>query len=241
MSTPQLPLHLRWREHPRLVDFVPGANAAALAAVTALAGECDSASRVLLLRGETATGKTHLLLAACQETSRNGAGAAYLPLTELRATSPAASTDGLHHCALVCLDDLQAVAGDSAWEEALFHLYNRCETSGAALLVGLRASVSSLGLALPDLRSRLNAGVTLTLRPLDDTGRAEVLRRRARARGLELPDEVLAYLLGRHARDLHSLSGLFERLDRAALAGQRRLTVPLARVVLEESAAARAG
>jgi len=152
VSHPQLPLHLRWREHPGLVDFVAGANGVALSAVDALT-RADTAASPVLLRGDAATGKTHLLLAACQATPRDGAGAAYLPLSELRRSTASAASivDNLEHHELVCVDDLQAVAGERAWEEALFHLYNRCEAGGAKLLVGLRGSVPTVGLGMPDL------------------------------------------------------------------------------------------
>ena len=240
MAGRQLPLHLRWREHPRLADFVPGGNGAVLSAVMAQARAEPGAPRNLLLRGAAATGKSHLLLAACQEASARAASVAYLPLAELAGSEPAGATDGLEHCDLVCVDDLPVVAGDAAWEEALFHLYNRCEAARARLLLASPVAVGALGLRLPDLASRLAACLPLTLQPLDDAGRAEVLRARARARGLDLSEEVIAYLLARHSRDLHSLSALFERLDAAALAGKRRLTVSLAREVLE-GGRARAG
>ena len=235
MSGTQLPLHLRWREHPQLAGFVAGPNATVLAAVLALARADPQAPVSLLLRGAAASGKTHLLLAACHEAGSHGSGAAYLPLAELRGSDPGQVTEGLHRSQLVCIDDLGTIAGDGDWEEALFHLYNRCEASQTRLLLATRGALPALGLRLPDLVSRLGACVSLELARLDDAARAEVLRGRARSRGLELPDEVLEYLLGRHARDLHSLLALFERLDRAALAGKRRLTVPLVRAVLDQT------
>ena len=237
MNGAQLSLHLRWREHPQLDGFVAGRNGAALAAVLALARGDDGAPAALLLRGAPATGKTHLLLAACHEASRAGTGAAYLPLAQIDGPHAVQATQGLQRNALVCVDDVQAAAGDRLREEALFHLYNRCEASGASMLLGAAMAVPSLGLELADLASRLAACVSFELRAADDETRAQVLRGRARARGLEMPDEVLDYLLGRHARDLHSLMTLFERLDEAALAGKRRLTVPLARAVLERASA----
>jgi DnaA family protein len=42
-------------------------------------------------------------------------------------------------------------------------------------------------------------------------------------------------------RDMHSLCGVLDRLDEAALVAQRRLTVPFLRQVLEEPAQAPAG
>jgi DnaA family protein len=51
---------------------------------------------------------------------------------------------------------------------------------------------------------------------------------------MAMPEAVAHYLLQRHARDLTALFGLLERLDRASLAAQRRLTVPFVREVAGE-------
>ncbi len=63
--------------------------------------------------------------------------------------------------------------------------------------------------------------------------RAEALQRRAQWRGFSLPDDTADYLLARVGRDTGSLFRLLDRLDRAALAAQRRLTIPFVRSVLE--------
>jgi DnaA-homolog protein len=67
---------------------------------------------------------------------------------------------------------------------------------------------------------------------LDDGGRADLLRQRAAARGLDFDDAALEWMLRRCSRDLGSLTGVFERLDRASMVAQRRLTVPFLRQVL---------
>ena len=87
-------------------------------------------------------------------------------------------------------------------------------------------------LVLPDLRSRLAQCTRWTLPVLDDDARAELLRQRAAARGLDFEDAALDWMLRRCSRDLGTLTALFERLDRASLAAQRRLTVPFLRQVL---------
>jgi DnaA family protein len=86
---------------------------------------------------------------------------------------------------------------------------------------------------LPDLRSRLSQCTRIALAPLDDDGRRAVLRERAQRRGLLLDEAVLEWLLKRVGRDLAGLTGLLDRLDRASLAAQRRVTVPFLRKVLE--------
>jgi DnaA family protein len=90
----------------------------------------------------------------------------------------------------------------------------------------------ALPLALPDLRSRLSQCTRIMLAPLDDTGRREVLRLRAKRRGLAIDEAAIDWLLRRVDRDLSSLARLLDQLDRASLAEQRRITVPFLRQVL---------
>jgi DnaA family protein len=92
---------------------------------------------------------------------------------------------------------------------------------------------AGLGLVLPDLVSRLEQCTRLALQPPGESARREILRHRAERRGLELDDAVLDYLFKRVGRDLGSLGALLDRLDRASLATQRRITVPLVRSVLD--------
>jgi DnaA family protein len=95
-----------------------------------------------------------------------------------------------------------------------------------------RGNPASLGLRLPDLLTRLGQCVRVLLEPLDEAGRREVLRQRAGRRGLELDEPVLDYLLRRVDRDLASLTVLLDRLDKASLAAQRRITIPFLRTQL---------
>ena len=90
-----------------------------------------------------------------------------------------------------------------------------------------------LPLAVPDLRSRLAQCLRVVLEPLDDDGRADVLRARAERRGLALDPAAIDWLLRREGRELAHLTALLDRLDRASLAAQRRVTVPFLRQVLD--------
>ena len=87
-------------------------------------------------------------------------------------------------------------------------------------------------LCLPDLRSRLGQCTRITLGVLDDDGRRQVLRDRARRRGLVLEEAAIDWLLTRTGRDLGQLLPLLDRIDRESLAAQRRVTVPFLRKAL---------
>jgi DnaA family protein len=131
---------------------------------------------------------------------------------------------------------VDAVAGDLAWERALFQLFNDAHEMRTRLVFAAGAPPGALPWALDDWRSRAAACVVYQLRELDDAGRIEALRLRAQQRGLHLPAETADYLLRRMPRDLASLLGLVDDLDEASLAAQRRLTIPFIRDALERNA-----
>lgn len=228
MST-QLPLLLRWPAQQRFETFVPGTNGAALALLHEAAGR---ASPWVFLSGPTGSGKTHLLLAACAAATAAGRSAQFLPLSSLGGDR-AGAIRALGGSDLLALDDVHAIAGDAAAEHALFDLYNRCKTEKSTLLFSATAVPAQIGIALPDLVSRLSACTQARLSALDDEARRDLLRERAQARGLTLDDTVLGWLFAHHARDLGSLAALLERIDSAALAAQRRVTVPFLRALLD--------
>lgn len=224
---PQLPLALRYPPDQRFETWL-GADAVLAQLKSQAAGETHDA---LYLQGGNASGKSHLLLAACAAAEAAGRRANYLSLARVRGHAREA-LQGLEQAALVALDDLDALAGQRDDEVALFDLHNRVRDAGVGLLYAARDVPAALPLVLPDLRSRLSQCTLLALRPLDDAGRAEVLRQRAASRGLAIDDAALEWMLTRYSRDLSDLSALFDRLDRASLAAQRRLTVPFLRQVL---------
>lgn len=232
LSTPaaQLPLALRFPPDQRFEAFVAAPDGA-LAQLRALAhGEEDMAASVFIA-GPAATGKTHLLLAACAEAEAAGRRTAYLPLAAAAGRLRDA-LDAFEHADVVALDGLEAVAGSRDDEVALFDAHNRARDAGRSLLYAARVAPDELELVLPDLRSRLSQCARIALEPLDDSGRADVLRLRAQRRGLQIDDAAIDWLLKRVDRDLVSLTTLLDRLDRESLAAQRRLTVPFLRSVL---------
>ena len=232
----QLALRITWRRESSFDRFVSGANAEAVEAVRGMAR--SGGMTCLYLWGEPGTGKSHLLHAACGAAAAAGRRVIYVPLEEHARGAPD-PVAGLDAYQLVCLDDVHHIAARPDWEERVFELYQRLRARGGGLLVAAPRSPAGLGLALPDLSSRFAAELVLRLQPLDDGERKEVLRENARQRGLELRPEVADFILSRHRRDLHALVSLIERLDEAALAAQRALTLPFVRGVMARERPAR--
>lgn len=232
MKPVQLPLGVRLRDDATFANYYPGANAAALGYVERL---CDAdagwTENLIYLWGNTGVGRSHLLQAACLRFEQLGEPALYLPLDEVAMLGPEL-LDNLEQYELVCLDDLDAIAGKADWEEALFHLFNRLRDAGRRLLLAASASPRELGIQLPDLQSRLCLSLVFQLQELSDEDKLRALQLRASRRGLHLTDEVGRFILTRGARSMSALFELLEQLDQASLQAQRKLTIPFLKETL---------
>ncbi|MCL5041603.1 MAG: DnaA regulatory inactivator Hda [Gammaproteobacteria bacterium] len=228
----QLPLSIKLRDDATLANFYPGPNLASVRAVAQLADPTQPADEpVILLWGGAASGRSHLLQAACHQRAEKGGLAMYFPLADLQQHGPEL-LEGTDSLDLLCLDQLDAVVGDSAWEEALFHLYNRVREQGGRLLLAADAPPRQLGMQLPDLVSRLSWGLVYQLQPLSEEDKQAALVLRAERRGLQLSDDAVRYLFSRSGRSMSDLFALLDQLDQASLQAQRRLTVPFIKQVL---------
>ncbi len=224
----QLPLGIRLPDRAVFASFLPARNREALEHARRVAGA--EVSGATWICGPPSAGKTHLLQAVCAQSAESRR-AGYFPLAQL-ASLGVGVLEGLPQLECVCLDDLEAVAGRLDWEKAIFGLLREVEDCGGALVMAARPPPALLAWGLPDLGSRCAAGAVLPLRALDEVEQQQALQLRARLRGVELPEETSRWLQRRFPRDMRRLYELLDTLDEAALAAQRRLTVPFIREVL---------
>ncbi len=229
MKPDQLPLAMRWPAQQRFETFHAGENGAALDLLRRAA--TDEAASWVFVSGAAASGKTHLLIAACAEASAASRRAQYLSLRSVGGDASAAIRN-LGGSDLLALDDLDAIAGSRDAEHALFDLYNRGKVEKYTFLFAASRVPAQIGIGLPDLVSRLSACVQAPLKGLSDDERRAILRERAATRGIVLDDAALDWLFARTERDLASLTALLDRLDRESLAAKRRVTVPFLRKLL---------
>lgn len=228
----QLPLSVKLSDEATFGNFFAGPNTHALRAVEALAEPRRAPPDTsLYLWGAAGSGRSHLLQAACHRMAEAGGLAMYLPLGDLVELGPAL-LEGMEEVDLLCLDELDALIGQAAWQEALFHLYNRLREQGGRLLLAASSPPRSMDLGLADLSSRLGWGLVFQMQALDDAGKQAVLQLRAEGRGLQLSDEVARYILNRGARGMGDLFAALEKLDQASLQAQHRLTIPFVKRIM---------
>jgi DnaA family protein len=223
----QLALPLRLADHAVFTSFFERGNESLVATLTEVA-RGPAGGHGCWLWGAASTGKTHLLQAVCESA---GDRSVYVPLAMLADAGPLI-LEGLERRQLVCLDDIEVVAGDADWEAALFALLNQVFDLGGQLVVAANTAPRESPIGLADLASRLSRLPVFRVHALDEAERVEALKLRARHRGLDLPDETANYLLRRSRRDMASLYELLDKLDLAALRAKRRLTVPFVRDVM---------
>jgi DnaA family protein len=222
----QLALPLQLADHAVFASYLESGNEALVATLTRIAG--DDEGHGCWLWGASATGKTHLLQAVCEAA---GDRAAYMPLSSIAGFGPGI-LDGLSSRDLICIDDIDRVAGQPEWEVALFDLCNQIFDVGSQLLVSATSSPRECPMELADLRSRLARLPVFQIHALGENELVSALKLRSRHRGLELPDDTARYLLKRSRRDMASLYELLDTLDKEALRAKRRLTIPFVREVL---------
>lgn len=185
----------------------------------------------LYLFGLSGVGKSHLLHASCVYADTLGVTSLCLSFSELTQLSVDV-LDGLENIDLVCLDDIQLIAGNKEWQQAIFDLYNRMIEQNKCLIITGDQSVAQLQISLPDLVSRLSWGFTEQLKPLTDKEKAFALQYRAQQRGLFISDDVASFLINRLSRDMTSLLAALEQLDQASIREQRRITIPFVKDIL---------
>lgn len=225
----QLPLKVQLRDDATLDNFLCAPDTRAL--LSALRGQLDAPGEpIIYLYGPTDTGKTHLLQAACHLAET--VPVLYLPLSELIDHSPQDILQGVESMGLVCLDDIQAVMGNEAWELALFDFFNYAREQNCRLLISADAAPRELPVQLADLRSRLSWGIVYQLKSPNDEERQAILCFRADRRGLRLTPEVSSYIIDRAPRTTSGLLEILETLDTASLVEQRSLSIPFVKTAL---------
>lgn len=225
----QLPLQFEFRANQTFADFFSGINQEVIDHLqNCVAGNGEA---FIFVWGKPGQGKSHLLQACCHQAQQLQLRSFYFDLTHT--TLPDTSLlSGLDEYDVVCLDNIEAIAGHTDWELAFFNFFNQHRDQGHKLIVSASCSPASLAIDLPDLKTRLCWGLTLKLKTLSDDDKIGALIFKADQLGFEIAPQTGRFLLSHYHRNPESLWLLLEKLNLASLAEKRKLTVPFLKKIL---------
>jgi len=229
----QLPLDIHLDDHNTFANFWTGNNQELISYLHTFSSITPivSSNFFIYLWGPNYSGRSHLLHACCYETNNHEHTCFYLPLQKINQLN-LKILENLESISLVCLDDIQSISNKPEWEEGIFKLFNDLLENKNRLIVTADVSPQLLSITLPDLKSRLASGLSLSITPLNDEQKLIALQMRASQRGMHLPESVGKYLLSRYARDTKNLFTALDRLDKESLVSQHKLTIPFVKSVL---------
>ncbi len=221
----QLPLDFLPGEQSTLNRFIQGSNTELLSLLKK--HQTGSPDIQIYLYGPPGTGKTHLL----QGSTREHEAGFYLPLAEV-VPLKAGLFNALEGFDLVCIDDIDRVAGNHDIEIEVFNLVNRLREHDRSCIFSARTPPDQSNFMLKDLVSRLNACIKYKIHEPEDRDKRRFLRNNADMRGIHMSDEVIDWIMSYTPRDMKSLSSLMVRLDTESLREQRRITIPFIKALL---------
>lgn len=203
-------------------------NSAAVKFALRIADPSDSEC-LLYLHGPSGSGKTHLL------QSIAGSTFPYLslrePISRDELVATFVSAGGL------VVDDLEDMPGDADMRRALWQLFNEFHTSGRTIAMAGAVPPRELANMDDHLTSRLLWGLVARLDTSDDYSRRMIIKKIADDHQIRVPDDVVDYILATTSREVRALIACFHQIYRFSMAEKRRITLPLAREVREQTLA----
>ena len=227
----QLPVTFEFRANQTFDDFYPGSNQEIVGQLKRTVSGIGE--QFVFLWGNAGHGKSHLLQACCQDAFTQEINAFYLDLADSTAINPGLLT-GLEDFELVCLDNIDSLAHREDWELALFNFFNLHRERKHRLLLSASSAPNTLGFILPDLKTRMNWGLSIKIQPLDDDDKIAALIQKAQQMGFGITPQVARFLLTHYDRNLPSLWLMLDKLDWASLAAKRKLTIPFLKQILKQ-------
>lgn len=179
----------------------------------------------MVLTGPEGAGKTHLT-----HVWADNAQARLIHATDLRdGDVPKLAQSS------IAVEDVPQISGNSEAQTALFHLHNMVLAEGHSLLLTGVGAVAHWGLSLPDLVSRLQGALEVSIDAPDDALLSAVLVKLLADRQLVPPSDLIPYLLNRMDRSFIAANRFVAALDRESLARKRPITRALAAQVLDKA------
>jgi chromosomal replication initiator protein len=224
-------------------QFVTGpCNRLPHAASVAVAEQPGKAYNPLFIHGDVGLGKTHLLQAACQRVMNADPDARIMYLScENFMTQFINAIEAGHmndfrnryrHVDMLVIDDIHFLAGRDRTQEEFFHTFNTLHQQNKQIILSADCSPSEIPELEDRLVSRFNWGLVAKIdKPCYET-RIAIVKKKARIRGLEIPEDVICYVSARIETNTRELEGAVTKLQGMSLLNNGVIDLDLAKQAL---------
>ena len=232
-------------------NFVVGtSNQLAHAGCLAVGEQLSKAYNPLFIYGGAGLGKTHLLHAIGHLVlRRNGKiRLSYVSsekftndlINSIRFDSTVEFRNRYRGLDLLMIDDIQFIAGKERTQEEFFHTFNDLYDSAKQIVISSDSLPREIPTLEERLRSRFEWGLIADIQPPDLETKAAILRKKAQAEGVRLPDEVSLFIAKNVQSNIRELEGSLVRLIAYGSLTGREISLELAQETLKELNAERA-
>ncbi len=242
-----MPTERRLTGNPRFTfeTFVVGSsNQFAHAAARAVAETPSRSYNPLFLYGGVGLGKTHLMHAIAGEVLRRNPGARVLYLSAERFLNDlinALRFERMHEFKrryreldVLLMDDVQFIAGKDSTQEEFFHTFNALHDAQKQIVLTSDALPKEIPTLEERLRSRFEWGLIADIQPPDLEMKVAIIRKRAAAEQVEVPNDVAMFIAGTVKSNIRELEGRLNRVIAFSSLTGKPLSVELARETLRD-------
>ena len=135
---------------------------------------------------------------------------------------------------VLLIDDIQFIAGKERTQEEFFHTFNDVHNAFKQIVLTSDSIPKEISGLEERLRSRFEWGLIADIQPPDLETKAAILRKKAQAEGVQIPDEVSLFIATNVKSNVRELEGYLVRIVAYASLMNQAITLDLAREVLKE-------